>query len=192
MNAPLPMNATSAARPSVLPDAWIEKCFQKFEDFYGSKWAAQYGSFPRDRVKMTWAEELAGFADKPESIGRALKNLGQFPPTLPEFQAMCRDAARSIGDKTKALPHKQTTDDHERIKSAAQAAIGAMKSKVSDGIDRHWATHPRSAMQLRFIFDAAKKDSRFLSCIEEMVEKGICTEGGHLLMTYRNVSFVNV
>lgn len=82
----------------MLPDDWIEKCFRRFEDFYGSKWAAQYGSFPRERVKRTWGEELAGFADKPEAIGRALKNLGPFPPTLPEFQAMCRDAARGMGD----------------------------------------------------------------------------------------------
>ena len=60
-------------RPSgTLPELWIEKLFQKFEDFYGAKWAAQYGDFPRDRVKETWAEGLSGFSDKGEAIAKAL------------------------------------------------------------------------------------------------------------------------
>ncbi|MDE2442380.1 MAG: hypothetical protein KGP14_15290, partial [Betaproteobacteria bacterium] len=66
----------------MLPDAWVEKLFQKFEDFYGSKWAAQYGAFPRERVKRTWAETLAGFAEIPDALGYALeaqKN-STFPP----------------------------------------------------------------------------------------------------------------
>ena len=57
-----------------LPDGWVEKLFQKFEDFYGAKWAAAYGSFPRDRVKRTWAEELGGFASMPECIAMALED----------------------------------------------------------------------------------------------------------------------
>ena len=66
------LSVTSPGSQSVLPDAWIEKLFQKFEDFYGAKWAAQYGDFPRDRVKRTWAEELSGFADMPGAIAGAI------------------------------------------------------------------------------------------------------------------------
>lgn len=105
MSEQLPANATSPAKLSALPDAWIEKVFQKFEDFYGARWAALYGDFPRARVMATWAEELAGFAAMPECIGRAVKVqlASVHPPTLPDFMAVCRNEARRR-PAVKALP----------------------------------------------------------------------------------------
>lgn len=115
-NATLP--ASPSASPSRLPDSWVEKLFQKFEDFYGSKWAAQYGAFPRERVKATWAEELAGFAAIPDALASALEvqKTDEWPPTLPKFLGICRDQARRIGTAAKgpALEHKLTTEDIER------------------------------------------------------------------------------
>lgn len=184
-------SVTSPANQSALPEAWIEKLFQKFEDFYGAKWAAQYGSFPRNRVMRTWAEELAGFADKPGAIGRALdaQKANPFPPTLPEFLTLCREAAKRIGNDKPALTHKPTAAELEHQRDMAKRlgdVIGA--GKLRDGIDEHWATHPRSAMQLGMIFDAAKRDSRFQPCIDQMVADGICTESGQLLKAYRGKS----
>ena len=195
MNFPSAVSEILPERQSVLPslpDAWIEKLFQKFEDFYGAKWAAQYGDFPRDRVKRTWGEELYGFAEIPGAIVKALdaQKSSQFPPTLPEFLTLCRDAARRAGDSLPALPHKQTAAEtahqHEMARRLTES-VGA--GKVRADINTHWATHPRSAMHLRFIFDAAKNDSRFQPCIEQMVESGICTSDGRLLKTYRNQVF---
>lgn len=96
MSQQLPASATSPAKLSALPDAWIEKLFQKLEDFYGARWAALYGDFPRARVMATWAEELAGFAALPDCLGRAVKAqlASPHPPTLPEFIAVCRNEAR--------------------------------------------------------------------------------------------------
>lgn len=185
-------SVTLPGRLSVLPDAWIEKLFQKFEDFYGAKWAAQYGDFPRDRVKRTWAEELGGFSG--DAIAKALdaQKAGKFPPTLPEFIELCRDAARRIGTSSApALTHKQTPEevDHQRVMAKRLGdSIGA--GKIHDGIDTHWATHPRSAAHLAFIFDAANRDQRFKPCIEQMIEDGICTTEGKLLKTYRAGAFV--
>jgi hypothetical protein len=184
-------SVTSPARPSVLPDAWIEKLFQKFEDFYGAKWAAQYGDFPRDRVKRTWAEELGGFADMPGAIAGAIsaQKSGPFPPTLPEFLSLCRAAGHRIGNSVPALEYKPTSEDLERASKAAESAVAALKPKLSDGIDKHWATHPRTQMHLDFIFGAAKRDERFKPCIEQMVSDGICTAEGKLLKTYRAGEF---
>lgn len=56
-------------------------------------------------------------------------------------------------------------------------------------IDEHWATHPRSVMHLRFIFEAAKKDRRFKKCVDQMIDKGICTPDGKLLLIFRNGAF---
>ncbi len=191
-----PGNPSAFPEPRALPGAWIEKLFQKFEDFYGAKWAAQYGNFPRERVKRTWAEELSGFSDTPSAIGKALdaQKSSAFPPTLPEFLALCREAAKRIWHATvPALPHVPTAEerDHQREMSLRLGeAVGS--GKLRDGIDAHWATHPRSDMHLRFIFDAAKNDKRFLPCIEQMVADGVCTADGYLLKAYRNQRFERV
>lgn len=126
--------ATSPANARALRDEWIERLFQRFEDYYGAKWAAQYGDFPRDRVKRTWAEELGGFADKPEAIASALESqkTNPFPPTLPEFLMLCREAARRIGDNKPApLALGHTLSDAEiavnkaRIAHMLAALVGA-------------------------------------------------------------------
>jgi hypothetical protein len=56
-------------------------------------------------------------------------------------------------------------------------------------IDEHWATHPRSVLHLKFIFEAAKKDRRFQLCVDRMVSQGVCTADGRLLLAYRNGAF---
>lgn len=111
-----------------MPDSWIEKIFQRLEDFYGSKWAAQYGDFPRDRVKNTWAEELAGFADQPDRIAYALKAMTQepFPPTLPEFMAACRRAPTK-SNVLKALPVYPTKEDKARADKMISDALAVLK-----------------------------------------------------------------
>lgn len=175
-----------------MPDAWIEKLFQKFEDFYGSKWAAQYGDFPRERVKRTWAEELGGFADIPGAIAKAIEaqKSSPFAPTLPEFLALCQEAAKRIGSDRKALTYTPSSADEEKAKDVIAKASAELKPKFSGGIDEHWATHPRSAAHLAFIFDAADRDKRFQPCIDQMVSDGICTDEGRLLKTYRDGAFV--
>lgn len=171
-----------------MPDSWVERLFQKFEDFYGAKWAAQYGNFPRERVKRTWGEELAGFADMPAALRRAVEaqKESQFPPTLPEFLALCRDAARRIGTSVPSLPYHPTEEEQRKagevVKSLAKAVSGV--DRIRDGIDWFWATHPKSRMHLRFIFDAAKNDHRFKPCVAEMVEKGIIDQDGKWLKRY--------
>lgn len=110
----------------MLHDSWIEKLFQKFEDWYGSKWAAQYGDFPRDRVKATWAEELGGFAGQGDVFVQALaaQKASPFPPTLPEFLALCREAAKRIGPPAvAALEHKLTPEDIARNRQRAASLI---------------------------------------------------------------------
>lgn len=116
----------------------MEKLFRTFEDWYGAKWAAQYGAFPRQRVKDSWAKELRGFFDKGGCISSALdaQKKNPFPPTLPEFLILCCDAAKRIGEQPQnpALPHKLTPDELERNRkrSLALAEILA-KSKRMPG-----------------------------------------------------------
>lgn len=188
MNAPLPLSATLPGNPAVSNERGIDRLFAEMEAMYGAKFADLWAGTDIERVKAKWVEKLKGFADHPGVIQKAIDALDErpYPPTLPEFIGLCREAAKRIGTPTPALPHKLTGEDHDRIRETAEAAISGMKAKNRDGIDQHWATHPRSAMHLKFIFDAAKNDARFRPCIAEMVKDGICTDGGCLLKSYRD------
>ena len=84
------LSGTSQASQSALPDTWTEKLFQKMEDRYGDLWATRYGSFPRSRVKQTWAEDLGDLTGEEVARGVAACRSAKFPPTLPEFRALCR------------------------------------------------------------------------------------------------------
>lgn len=78
------------AKSSALPDAWVEKLFQLMEDRYGSLWADRYGAFPRDRVKRTWGSDLADMSRDELARGAEACRDRRYPPTLPEFRALCR------------------------------------------------------------------------------------------------------
>lgn len=63
---------------------------------YGSLFLDRWREVDPRSLRETWAVELAGFRDKPEAIRDALAALRDvpLPPTLPEFMAMCRIAAK--------------------------------------------------------------------------------------------------
>ncbi len=134
-----------------------------------------------------WAEKLSGFAEQPERIKRVLDTLPAEPPSLPQFVDLCR--AVRVDGGVQSLPYTPTAEDRQRQREAASAVAGALKSKGQDGIDVHWATHPRSEMHLRFIIYAAKKDARFQVCIADMVADGVVSETGKLLKVYRDSAF---
>lgn len=62
------------------------------EDRYGAMWADRYGAFPRERVKTTWADDLADMTRDELARGVSACRDRKFPPTLPEFRALCRPA----------------------------------------------------------------------------------------------------
>lgn len=167
----------------MLPKAWVEKIFSKFEARYGSMFHDRWKGCDLNNVAETWAEELGNFADKPECIGHALIVLAsaKYPPSLPEFLEACRQAPRK---EVPALRYVPTPADEERARTAAAEAARIVKKRSDEGIDTHWATHPKSVMHMEFISAAAVRDKRFQRCIDEMVEKEICTENGVLLQTF--------
>lgn len=122
----------SPERPSVLTEAWIGRIFGRMEDFYGARFLDAWRGTDLARVKATWAEKLAGFADTPERIGFALNALEhhKFPPTLPEFLALCRSAPAPFRP---ALPEPQIDPDvaAARAHQAQEQAVKAMRNPLS-------------------------------------------------------------
>jgi hypothetical protein len=60
---------------------------------YGARFADAWRGVEAETVKAVWAKKLGGL--RPEQIRRGIAGLEQckFPPTLPEFVALCKQAA---------------------------------------------------------------------------------------------------
>lgn len=185
MNAPATQNATSQASHSALPERFIERIFSEMLAMYGAKFSDLWRSADIAEVKAMWAKKLAGFESTPSVFRAALDALEDrpFPPTLPEFLSLCREAARRIGTSAPLLPYKV---DHARQAEFAEK-LKAIVSNVNRGSDPiFWATHPRSHLAFQYIKGAAKNDpERFQPCIDKLVEDGVVSPDCHLLRRYR-------
>lgn len=59
----------------------------------------------------TWADALAGYDgdDLRDALDAMLRSCREYPPTLPEFMALCREARNRRLQITAALPPPRTT-----------------------------------------------------------------------------------
>lgn len=83
----------------VLPDEWISRLFTRLQAIYGNRVSTMWGAADPQEVRTVWAERLGPFA---QDIGPALEAMERsyrdYPPTLPQFTELCRDARkRRIG-----------------------------------------------------------------------------------------------
>jgi hypothetical protein len=164
----------------VLPDAWIVKIFDYMLGLYGSKFSDLWKGTDPAAVRRIWAEKLSGFRDNPAAIKAALDALDErpFPPTLPEFLTLCRDAARRAGTGA-ALPHYLSPDEKARADAAAAEALAAVsKAGVRDDMD--WAKRPRSRLAMSVVFSEAKRghDHRFSDAAKALVDACHATAEG--------------
>lgn len=106
-----------------LQNGWIERLFSRLAALYGSAFARQWEGTNLAEVKVVWAEKLGGFTAS--QIGSALKGCDdrQYPPNLPEFIEMCRQAAK-FEAKPLALEAPQLTAEEraERAKILSDLA----------------------------------------------------------------------
>lgn len=96
------LSAISQEPPPALADEWVERIFQRMENFYLSLWKDRFGTIPRDRVKQAWAEELAGYTAIEIKRGLDTCKTNKFPPSLPEFLNACRPQADTKSDWAEA------------------------------------------------------------------------------------------
>lgn len=161
------MNEQSTAQRYVLPSNVIDKLFLRLESAYGSRWMNMWGNASLADVKSLWAEKLGGFHDNLSAIGYALDALDEhpFPPTLPEFLALCRKAPRP---ERVALP--APAPNLEKVAEFAGNAKAATQSKT----DPHsWAKRPKSAIAFHGLLNlVAQGDSQFEEILQSLREAG--------------------
>lgn len=69
---------------------WIERLFSRFAAYYGARFHDMWGGQRLDDVLAIWADELGDLTPDEMVRGVAAAKIAKFPPTLPEFIAMCR------------------------------------------------------------------------------------------------------
>lgn len=96
----------------MLPMNWIDEIFRRLSVRYGREFSLKYENIDPDAVKRDWAEYLVGFANRPDAIEYALKNLPESKaPNVAEFAAICR---RAPVKEDLALPHYETPEEKAR------------------------------------------------------------------------------
>lgn len=136
--------ASSTAKSFALPDAWIERIFQRMEDRYGALWADRYGAFPRERVKRSWAEDLADLTRDELARGVSACRDRKFPPTLPEFRELCRpalDYERAFLEAVEQMRRRETGADTWSTPAVFWAAVklgGDLRAHPYAAIKGRW------------------------------------------------------
>ena len=67
----------------------IQRLFLRMSTLYGSKFADMWRGIDEDEIKRCWSDELAIFTIQEITEGVNSLNRSAWPPTLPEFMAMC-------------------------------------------------------------------------------------------------------
>jgi hypothetical protein len=128
----------------------IDRLFAYMETLYGAKFADLWRGTDIAKVKLVWEQKLAPFSEIKGCMRQALAALDErpFPPTLPEFIALCRDAAKRIGTDTKRLTYTPSQQDVDRLKAMAKQAADAVAAKRGPGHDfKSWAKELRAMYQ---------------------------------------------
>jgi hypothetical protein len=111
-----------------LPDAWVRRLFERFAELYGAqKVAAMWGDVGTDRLVPVWAETLGKF--DAATLAAAVKAMPEreamWPPTLPEFVALCREQ-QVRPEHRRALPVPKRSDAEIAAGAEQMAKIRAM------------------------------------------------------------------
>lgn len=95
---------------------WINKLFARMSAMYGIRFLDMWKGTDLEEVKAVWAEKLAGFYEMPGCIKAAIDSCDDrpWPPTLPEFLGLCRDAARRLGNQQRALEAPRMSREEAR------------------------------------------------------------------------------
>ena len=167
-----------------LPDAWVERLFLRFAGIYGSqKVAAMWGDLTEENVanvRLMWGQALGEF--RAETIAAALAALPSrasgWPPSLPEFVDLCRQAAQARANAEPALAALaappvdpvQARANVERVTEAVAGAVTAKRDPLA------WARAPRSAFAVRSVVKGAKLDPK----LREVLEAHIADRGARM------------
>lgn len=96
-----------------LPDSWVKSLLDRMAAMYGSAFLSKWEKTDPAAMRDMWADALGAYSG--EQIKWALDSLissgKEFPPGLPEFVALCRQAPRP---QPIALPQPKVEPEQAR------------------------------------------------------------------------------
>lgn len=117
-----------------LPDAWVDRIFDKLALVYGHQFLSRWDGLDLARVKADWAHELRRFQQTPAAITHGLENLpADRPPTVLQFRDLC--ASHHV--PAPALAHDTTPADPQRVAEELAKLRGQPHHRSGDS--REWA-----------------------------------------------------
>ncbi|MCP5158509.1 MAG: hypothetical protein H6975_03675 [Gammaproteobacteria bacterium] len=129
--------AISSDTNGTLAPKGVTALWSRFNHVYGHRWETGYGPALNDQGELTdaaktWGRALAGFG--PDELARGLRGCVErgdgWPPTLPEFIALCRPPPTRLAPyhalAPKALPVPESVKEARRV--AGCAALAQMKT----------------------------------------------------------------
>ena len=104
-----------------LPSNWVNSLFARLAVRYGSAWTAKWEGLDMDAVRADWANELAGYVNRPEAIKHALDHLPpDRPPNVLQFLLLCRNTPESMPVLLNAPA--PTEEEKAKVRSLLQLA----------------------------------------------------------------------
>lgn len=92
-----------------LPSEWIARLFARFQAIYGNRVGTMWGDAPVADVQDAWQTHLAGSAaeDLRAALDACTRFYADYPPTLPQFYALVRDARLRRTQGVVKIEHKR-------------------------------------------------------------------------------------
>ncbi len=125
-----------------LPNAWVERLFERLLAMYGRKFADMWGCVEIASLKATWAKALGDLT--PDEIGAGLTRCldREWPPTLPEFRALCRrqlSADSAFIEAVKRYPSREGWTDPAVYWAAAAIGCYDLRHLPYQALRARWA-----------------------------------------------------
>lgn len=128
-----------------IPESWIEKLFHKMLLEYGKKFTDQWGMVDTGEMIGHWSRELAGYTAAEIKAGVEGLSSRSWPPTLPEFKAMCRppvDAVRAYYEAVAGVQARHIGEfgewSHPAIYWAAMPMSAELREQGYSQVRQRW------------------------------------------------------
>lgn len=138
-------NPNSSTSTPALPEAWIERLFERMLLEYGKRFGDQWAQADMDKLIAHWAAELAGYSGAELKRGVDALATRDWPPTLPEFKRMCRppvDALRAYYEAVAGVQARFRSEpgtwSHPAIYWAAMPMAAELREQTFSAVKGRW------------------------------------------------------
>lgn len=113
VSALTPSTANLPTSEQALAQTATRTLWVRMAEIYGHRWTSAYGDNPNEGAAQTWAKGLGGIHPRQlaDGLRNCLASADPWPPTLPEFRAMCLSipTLAAVKLEIRATEHSQFT-----------------------------------------------------------------------------------